>query len=598
MVSMLVERVRVRALICVVGVQSTAGCSCGRSSGCLVCGRGSVVVVSVFFLVVMVHAFSRPVRATPCVVVWYVCCVFLFVVSWGSMAAAARLRTGAEILSHTTLRALDDGEADAFTIDLQRSSVSHSKKVRFLMALKATHHSMHSETSLLDLGEVPLQEQILSEKRLATYFGTVQIGECVGADKKTAVACSPEKKEKLTFKMLFDTGSCEFWIPGIGCSKAAAYSDRCSNHRTYDPHVSESYQNKANGAGPFSEDQKMCIQYLSGKVEGFMAKDTITIGDLKVYSQVFGMADTIDVPLLDEVVWDGIIGLAYPNQKLNEQGVVPLVDNMMQKKTLQNNVFAYYIGHDSGAVTFGGVDKKYYAGTDNKFRYATVTEKSYWTIELMDIELQYGNKEPVKTNLCAQSPGGRCKAIVDTGTYLIYGPRDHVTGPLKDLSVGACSDIEKLPKVTFVMWAGEGQTPARLTLSPHDYVLEFNVPADSQSVFLEEGIDAGSRHMDKSEVNCADPKFRDDPSKCAKDCVIGIGPDQDTGWTLGQVFLRSFYTVFDRDTDRVGFIRNNPTAQRDGPRPLFGSIQTSLRMQDGTEIGRDGKLNKSPGPRL
>ena len=254
--------------------------------------------------------------------------------------------------------------------------------------------------------------------------------------------------------------------------------------------------------------------------------------------------------------------------------------------------------HDSGAVTFGGVDKKYYAGTDNKFRYATVTEKSYWTIELMDIELQYGNKEPVKTNLCAQSPGGRCKAIVDTGTYLIYGPRDHVTGPLKDLSVGACSDIEKLPKVTFVMWAGEGQTPARLTLSPHDYVLEFNVPADSQSVFLEEGIDAGSRHMDKSEVNCADPKFRDDPSKCAKDCVIGIGPDQDTGWTLGQVFLRSFYTVFDRDTDRVGFIRNNPTAQRDGPRPLFGSIQTSLRMQDGTEIGRDGKLNKSPGPRL
>ena len=62
------------------------------------------------------------------------------------------------------------------------------------------------------------------------------------------------------------------------------------------------------------------------------SKQTQYLGDLKVNSQVFGMADTIDVPLLDEVVWDGIIGLAYPNQKLNDQGVTPLVDNMMKKK--------------------------------------------------------------------------------------------------------------------------------------------------------------------------------------------------------------------------------------------------------------------------
>lgn len=44
------------------------------------------------------------------------------------------------------------------------------------------------------------------------------------------------------------------------------------------------------------------------------------------------------------------------------------------------------------------------------------------------------------------------------------------------------------------------------------------------------------------------------------DCVMGIAPDADTGWTFGQVFLRSFYTVFDRDTDRIGFVRANPRA--------------------------------------
>ena len=77
-------------------------------------------------------------------------------------------------------------------------------------------------------------------------------------------------------------------------------------------------------------------------------------------------------------------------------------------------------------------------------------------------------------------------------------------------------------------------------------------------------------------MNCADPENKADPKKCTKDCVIGIGPDNDPGWTLGQVFLRSFYTVFDRDTDRVGFIRNNPKSPTGAQKPIFGSIQTKL----------------------
>jgi len=43
------------------------------------------------------------------------------------------------------------------------------------------------------------------------------------------------------------------------------------------------------------------------------------------------------------------------------------------------------------------------------------------------------------------------------------------------------------------------------------------------------------------------------------DCVLGLAPDtEDSGWTLGQVFLKSFLTVFDREGGgRIGFVRSN-----------------------------------------
>jgi hypothetical protein len=490
----------------------------------------------------------------------------------------------------------------------------HSKHVTLHDASSDAHEATRTATlGLIDERDEPLQQQVLSQKRLATYFGVVQLGQCVDASKTKTVACKGDQKERLTFKMLFDTGSCEFWVPGIGCTKDPKYADMCANHRTFDPEQSDSYKFRFGNAGPFQDDQKMCIQYLSGKIEGFMAKDYVCVGALCVAEQVFGMADTVDVPLLKEVVWDGIIGLAFPNSNLQEQGVVPLMDNMMQSSILTSNMFAYYIGMSEGAVTFGGVDKKYLADkNDDKFRFAVVTEKTYWTVEIVEILLQYGKGgKPQNTGLCAASESGeRCKAIVDTGTYLIYGPQEQMTGdaPLSKLKVDACGDLDvsggekagELPTVIFKLWAGEDEEPAKLALHPHDYVLEFTVPTEAADSFIEEGLSAAKAHMESGQaVDCVDPANRKDPSKCKQDCVIGIAPDDDTGWTFGQVFLRSFYTVFDRTEgeEKVGFLRNNPRVEVTGAKkPLMGSIESELRDTDNTLIAHDGKMEKILSP--
>lgn len=43
---------------------------------------------------------------------------------------------------------------------------------------------------------------------------------------------------------------------------------------------------------------------------------------------MIGLATSEEVPVLKHVTWDGIVGLAYPTQRLKSQGVLPLLDNL------------------------------------------------------------------------------------------------------------------------------------------------------------------------------------------------------------------------------------------------------------------------------
>jgi cathepsin D len=222
-----------------------------------------------------------------------------------------------------------------------------------------------SYTSFLEEKDINLHQQVLAQKRLATYYGELDVG--IGRDG------DPNKKQ--TFKMLFDTGSCEFWIPSDQCT-----TNRCQTHNRYTRSSSyESYQGN-----------KMAIQYLSGKVEGEMALEDIFLGDLRVPKQVIGIADHVEIPLLDEVIWDGILGLAYANKNLQKKHINTLFDNIINQNILhqrgEKNQFAYYLGWDKGAITFGGADMRFKKNMDEEFKWAPISERNYWTVTLLDIK--------------------------------------------------------------------------------------------------------------------------------------------------------------------------------------------------------------------
>ncbi|KAF7695347.1 pepsin A-like [Silurus meridionalis] len=269
-------------------------------------------------------------------------------------------------------------------------------------------------------------------------------------------------------------------------------SQACQNHNKFNPTQSSTFQTR---------NQALSIQYGTGSMTGYLGYDTVTVGGIAVQNQIFGLSES-EAPFMASMTADGILGLAY--QSIAAEGATPVFDSMMSQNLVSQDVISVYLSSNSqqgSEVLFGEIDASYYTGN---IYWIPLSSESYYQVTM----------ESVTINGQVVACSGGCQAIIDTGTSFIVGP----TADINNINswVGAtvdqygeasvnCNNIPNMPSITFTL---NGYT---FTISASSYVRQ--------------------------------------------DCNVGLSGSGDSLWILGDVFIRNYYTIFNRQTNSVGLAR-------------------------------------------
>jgi len=249
---------------------------------------------------------------------------------------------------------------------------------------------------------------------------------------------------------------------------------------------------------------------------GFLSQDTLQLGDFTVTKQVFGEATSEPGLSFLTAKFDGLLGLGF--QSISADGVIPPWYNIISQGLVTNQLFSFWLnknpnGARGGELILGGTDNTRFTGTPT---YVPLTNETYWQFKLDDISLRGKS-----LGYCGASG---CVAIADTGTSLIAGPSAHMKA--LNLQIGAititngeallnCKEIPLMPTVTFTL------NGKQFTLTPSQYVLQ-------------------------------------ETSGNTTDCISGfLGLDIPSPpgplYILGDVFISTYYTIFDYGNKQVGF---------------------------------------------
>jgi len=129
----------------------------------------------------------------------------------------------------------------------------------------------------------------------------------------------------------------------------------------------------------------------------------------------------------------GILGLAYKSISVDK------LDTFMDLSNLTDKSFSFYLhsNPDESYMIIPGMETEGYTTVDKH----NVVEQKYWALQLKTVSQG-------STDIDAS----KYKAVIDSGTSLLVGPKDIVDPLIKGIEVKAdCSNLDSLPEISFTI---------------------------------------------------------------------------------------------------------------------------------------------------
>ena len=360
----------------------------------------------------------------------------------------------------------------------------------------------------------------------AQYYSTISIG-------------TPPQE----FKVIFDTGSSNLWVQSNLCS-----SPSCAQHIGYDSKKSRTFtkiteKTKSNLRSSLlkinhSKVPVFNIRYGTGKISGEFANDDVTIANIHIKNQTFGMTYVEDGFAFMNVPFEGILGLS-PGKNTN---FIPFLDNIKKQNLLKYNMFSIFLSEhiDESKILFGEVDRSKML---TNFTFVNVISENYWEIDIQDIYI--GN---YKTDYCdkLRYETGKCGVAIDSGTSLYAGPSRFISSIKSKLNIHRdCDNFDSLDTIRIVLnakrnFASKETIANEILIKPEDYVIGGHR--------IKEQLQEEKLHKD-------DIGFESDniPECLPAFMNVNVPPPRGPLFIFGEYFMKKFYTVFDKDENVIGF---------------------------------------------
>jgi len=303
------------------------------------------------------------------------------------------------------------------------------------------------------------------------------------------------------FTVQLDTGSSNLWVFGNQCT-----SESCDKLKKFDPSKSSTFTDIGT---------PMHIQYGAGVASGYVGQDHAEFGGITVKNQQFGLFKADSWGMTS----DGVLGLS--TTALAVDYIKPWFVNAYEQGLVASSVFSLYltakVNEPGSKVFLGGVNPNYYTG---ELKYHDMINEVYYMLKFDGVKVN-GQLLPMKNTL---------KAIIDSGTPGLALPKwfsDAILGATGPVTSN-CEGISQLPDITFIVDGTEYPVPST------DYVVA--IPEENGTKTCQTQWSTGQES----------PGY----AKFLENFII-----------LGDAFMKTYYSAFDMENQRIGFaLAKNPDA--------------------------------------